>query len=50
VRQFLSGPGPFAFLDTPWTPIYLLFIYLMHPVLGIASVIAVAILASCRDQ
>jgi PrtD family type I secretion system ABC transporter len=46
VRQFLSGPGPFAFLDTPWTPIYLLFIYLMHPVLGIASVIAVAILAS----
>ena len=46
VRQFLSGPGPFAFLDTPWTPIYLLIIYLMHPVLGLASVVAVAVLAS----
>jgi PrtD family type I secretion system ABC transporter len=45
VRQFLAGPGPFAFLDAPWTPIYLLFIYLMHPVLGVASIVAVALLA-----
>ena len=46
IRQFLSGPGPFAFLDAPWTPLYLLIIYLMHPVLGVASIIAVGILAS----
>ncbi len=44
IRQFLSGPGPFAFLDAPWTPIYLLVIYLLHPLLGLASAIAVAIL------
>ena len=23
VRQYLSGQGPFAFLDMPWMPVYL---------------------------
>ena len=45
VRQFISSPGPFAFFDMPWAPVYLLVIYLMHPVLGIASTVAVVILA-----
>ena len=40
IRQFLSGQGPFAFLDMPWVPVYLLVIFLMHWVLGVASVIA----------
>ena len=40
IRQFLSGQGPFAFLDMPWVPIYLLVIFLMHWVLGVAAVIA----------
>jgi PrtD family type I secretion system ABC transporter len=43
-RQFLQSPGPFALLDMPWTPVYLLVIYLMHPVLGLVSTIAVALL------
>ncbi|MEO1159138.1 MAG: type I secretion system permease/ATPase [Pseudomonadota bacterium] len=45
VRQFVSSPGPFAFFDMPWAPIYLFVIYLMHPWLGIAAAIAVVILA-----
>ena len=45
VLQFISSPGPFAFFDMPWAPVYLLVIYLMHPVLGIASTVAVVILA-----
>lgn len=45
IRLFVSGPGPFAFLDAPWTPIYLMIIYLMHPILGIASVVAISVLA-----
>lgn len=45
IRQFLSGPGPFAFLDAPWTPIYLLIIYLIHPILGVASFFAIGVLA-----
>ena len=34
VRQFVTGNGLFAFFDMPWTPIYILVVYLFHPVLG----------------
>ncbi|MDP1701783.1 MAG: type I secretion system permease/ATPase [Aestuariivirga sp.] len=44
IRQFLSGQGPFAFLDMPWVPIYLLVIFLMHWVLGVAAVIAAIVI------
>jgi PrtD family type I secretion system ABC transporter len=44
IRQFLSGQGPFAFLDMPWVPIYLLVIFLMHWVLGVASVVAAIVI------
>lgn len=45
IRQFLSGPAPFSFMDLPWTPIYLFVIFLLHFWLGIASTIAVLVLA-----
>jgi len=38
VRQFLTGNGLFAFFDFPWTPIFILVIFFMHPWLGIFSV------------
>ncbi|MGI9406368.1 MAG: type I secretion system permease/ATPase [Hyphomicrobiaceae bacterium] len=34
VRQFVSGPALIALLDTPWVPVYLVVIFLFHPVLG----------------
>ena len=40
IRQYLSGQGPFAFFDMPWVPIYLLIIFAMHWVLGVASALA----------
>ncbi|MDH4562282.1 type I secretion system permease/ATPase [Pseudomonas sp. BN411] len=44
VRQFLTGNGLFAFFDAPWTPIYLLVIFLVHPLLGVITLVGSAIL------
>lgn len=44
VRQFLTGHGLFAFLDAPWSPIYLIVIYLLHPALGLLATCAAVIL------
>ncbi len=34
IRGFLSGQGPLAIIDMPWMPMFLVFIFLLHPVLG----------------
>jgi ATP-binding cassette subfamily C exporter for protease/lipase len=34
LRQFLTGQSIVAFFDLPWTPIYVLALFLLHPVLG----------------
>src|SRR5262245_24276151 len=34
IRAYLSGQGPIAILDMPWMPLYLAFIFVLHPVLG----------------
>ncbi len=34
VRTFLSGVGPTALFDLPWIPIYLVIIFLLHPLMG----------------
>ena len=39
LRQFLTGNGIFAIFDTPWTPIYIFVLYMMHPLLGLVTVI-----------
>ena len=34
VRGFLGSQGPVALLDLPWMPLFLLFVYILHPYLG----------------
>ncbi len=34
LRSFIGGEGPLVFLDAPWTPVFLAFIWLLHPALG----------------
>lgn len=44
LRQFMTGSGLFAFLDAPWTPIYLLVLFMLHPSLGWLGVVFAFIL------
>ena len=44
LRQFLSGNGAITVFDTPWMPIYILVMFLFHPVLGWLGVMAALIM------
>jgi len=38
VRNFLAGPGPSAFFDLPWLPVYLIICFLFHWIIGLIAV------------
>ncbi len=37
LRNYLGGNAIFALFDMPWVPIYLLLVYLVHPILGMVA-------------
>ena len=37
IRTFMSGMGPTAFLDMPWIPIFLIALFLFHPLIGFTA-------------
>ena len=52
IRQFVTGKGLFAFFDAPWTPIYLLVIFVLHPWLGafaLAAALSLLLLAGVNE-
>ena len=36
-RGFIASPGALALYDVPWVPVFLLVIFMLHPVLGIVA-------------
>ena len=44
VRAFLSGMGPTAFLDMPWLPIFVLVLFLFHPLIGVVAITGAALI------
>ncbi|MBZ9799558.1 type I secretion system permease/ATPase [Mesorhizobium sp. ES1-4] len=38
VRGFISSQAPVALFDLPWMPLFLGFVYLLHPMLGLLTV------------
>lgn len=45
LRATLSGPGIVAAFDAPWLPLYLLVIFLFHPLLGAVALVGALLLA-----
>ncbi|GLS48771.1 type I secretion protein [Methylobacterium gnaphalii] len=44
VRGFLGSPGLVALFDLPWTPVFLIFVYMLHPWLGALTVAGAVLL------
>ena len=38
IRNFLSGNGTLALIDVPWTPFFVVVVYMLHPWLGMMAI------------
>jgi ATP-binding cassette subfamily C protein len=53
VRSFVSSQGPIAIFDLPWMPVYLAFVYFLHPWLGLLAtggVIVLVVISLLADR
>lgn len=45
-RQFMTGNGLFGFFDAPWIPVYMIIVFLFHPLLGTIALVGALILTA----
>jgi len=45
LRGFMGSQGPLALFDLPWMPLYITFIYLLHPWLGALTLLGALVMA-----
>ncbi|WP_184710251.1 type I secretion system permease/ATPase [Rhizobium lusitanum] len=53
LRQFLDSPASALFFDVPWAPVFLLLLFLVHPLLGaigLLSAVALLLFAFLTEQ
>jgi ATP-binding cassette subfamily C protein len=52
LRQALTGPAILALCDAPWSPIYVLVCFIIHPLIGLLVLVAAILLAfvAVRNQ
>ncbi len=44
IRTFLASAGPVAIFDIPWMPLYIGFVFMLHPVLGIVTTVGAVVM------
>lgn len=44
IRNFMSGLGLTALFDLPWMPVYLCFVYILHPTLALVATLGALVL------
>ena len=46
IKGFISGNGLFPFLDAPWSILYLIVIFMIHPAVGYIAIVGIVVLVS----
>jgi PrtD family type I secretion system ABC transporter len=44
VREFLTGAGLISFCDIPWTPVFVVIAFVLHPFFGILAIVSCVII------
>ncbi|MEO0398931.1 MAG: type I secretion system permease/ATPase [Pseudomonadota bacterium] len=50
IRKFIASPACSAVFDAPWTPVFLVVIFLLHPALGVLTLAGGAVLLALTIQ